>query len=251
MANENRSCKNVPDCQNCEHCNNCRNCTDCIRCEGCIDCTECLNCSNCVNCHGCVGLKNGKGIRMEPDREPAKPKYNDPADYDLSAAPAIVTAEELDTLIAIESVAFYATALVPIIKGIVDRVQGELVPALVRQYVAAGGNLANANRIVQIRVDQWLAEQLQAVDLPGPDAWVVPKIREVVVTLVAKKFAEFTAQPNFQDKEVNLENGSEVYGSDPTTGKPFVREQRIEGRTSEASWLTHLEEGYDRHTKAL
>jgi hypothetical protein len=66
-----------------------------------------------------------------------------------------------------------------------------LGPQFAASYVEAGGNLANLRRIVQVVVDQGVQEELSQLDVPGPDAWIKPKIREAIVFAIGKKFDKF------------------------------------------------------------
>lgn len=64
---------------------------------------------------------------------------------------------------------------------------------IVQIYTRLGGDKLKVRRGLQITVDQWIAEQLLDMDLPGPDKIIVPRIREAVVLFVGKVFDELTS----------------------------------------------------------
>jgi hypothetical protein len=117
---------------------------------------------------------------VERHHEPARPEQPE----------AVRADDELDALMGEVWPKIEAMQLVPIGYAIVQRVKGELLPALVDSYVRTGGDLEKANRVTQIAVDGWLSQLLSTVDLPGPDAYIIPKIRQLVVSLVDRKFRE-------------------------------------------------------------
>jgi hypothetical protein len=112
--------------------------------------------------------------------------------------------DELQRLLSIEREAIFSDTTAPKLFGWISNTAARLKQWVMDQlrlgsafgaaYTEAGGNVANLRRIVQVAVDQSVQEELANVDLPGPDSWIKPKLREAIVFAVGKRFDKFIGQ---------------------------------------------------------
>ncbi len=72
-----------------------------------------------------------------------------------------------------------------------------LRPAIKEVYIRLGGNYENAKTIFQTIGSYWIGTRLDQTDLPGPDAYLRPKILDMSKDFLAKAFDDFFADlPN-------------------------------------------------------